>query len=122
MTNDSDNIAYSPVNEEPRDQQSTSFSLTGHVVDFDAAKPLVVLAAKTQSDRVDSETKYFMEVSKNATVVLLRDRAEVAFDAKYVELGTEMAVFGSVLNDGTMIAERFELWQEDGNVRIGSFE
>jgi hypothetical protein len=119
---DSDEIALSPIDGELGDRDSSQFMLSGRVVDVDDVKSLVVLAAKTDSDRNESETKYSMEVSKNATVILLRDRSEVAFDSKYVEIGTNVVVYGTTLRDGTMLAERFELWQDDPTISSGSFE
>jgi len=113
-------IAFSPANDEPRDNQSAEFSLSGEVVDIDESRPLVVLAAKTQSDRSETISKYNMEVSRDATVIFLRDRSEVSFDAGYLQIGTSAFVTGVVLNDGTMIAEKFELWQEDPNSSISS--
>jgi hypothetical protein len=87
--------------------------LSGHMVELDTEKPLVVLAAKTLSDRSDEVTKYYLEVSRDAKIVLLRDRTEVSFDSRYLLTGMDMTVSGRVLDDGARIAERFEIWQED---------
>jgi hypothetical protein len=99
----------------PRDAQSTEFTLSGQMVELDIEKPMVVLAAKTVSDRSDEVTKYYLEVSRDAKIVLLRDRTEVPFDSRYLTSGMDMTVSGRVLDDGARIAERFELWQEDPN-------
>jgi hypothetical protein len=114
----SGNVLLSPTDTQPRDQQDMNFRLAGDIVAIDINKPLVVLSAKTESDRSVAPMKYYLDVSKNATVVLLDGRTEVPFDAKYVPIGANMVVTGSVLTDGTMIAERFEVWQIDPAVSI----
>jgi hypothetical protein len=120
LSDNTDNTMYSPVNEEPRDQQGNQFRLFGYAADYEPEKSLIVFTAKSESDRNDQEVKYDLVVSKNAVVVLLRERIEVPFDSKYVEIGNQMIISGTILNDGTMLAERFELWQEDPNVSIGT--
>jgi hypothetical protein len=114
----SGNVLLSPTDTQPRDQQGTMFKLSGDIVAIDINKPLVVISAKSESDRSAAPIKYYLDVSKNATVVLLNGRTEVPFDAKYVPIGANMVVTGSVLTDGTMIAERFEVWQIDPAVSI----
>ena len=99
--------------DQPRNASGYDFKIYGQIVKLDSEKPFVVLSAKMPSDRTEQASEYVMDISKNATIVLLRDRTEVAFDSKLIPVGTDVTVVGVTLPDGTMIVDRFDLWQED---------
>jgi hypothetical protein len=121
MTFGADNsVNIAPLKEEPRDQRDSEFRLNGEIVKVDADRPLVILTAKMDSDRDETERDFSLEVSKNATVVLLRDRVEVSFDAKYFIVGSQVTASGSILRDGSLLADRFEIWQEGSVVTTSS--
>lgn len=104
----------------PRDAQSSSFKLYGEVLAYYPDKSLMVFSAESESDRSAGPSKYDLIISKNVIVVILDSRQSVPFDAKYVQTGTTMTVFGSFDRDGSMIVDRIELWQVDASVAASS--
>lgn len=104
----------------PRDAQSSSFKLYGEALTYYPDKSLMVFSGETASDRSSTPGKYDLIISKNAVVVLLDSRQSVPFDAKYVQTGTTMTVFGSFERDGSMIVDRIELWQVDASTATNS--
>lgn len=116
----SGNAVQTVTKDGPRDAQSSSFKLYGEALTYYPDKSLMVFSGATASDRSSTPGKYDLIISKNAVIVLLDSRESVPFDAKYVQAGTAMTVFGSFDREGSMIVDRIELWQIDPSVSSSS--